>query len=127
MFDQFRRAFSKDNVRAYAKREFRPDLFAGLTVMVVALPQSMAYAIIAGVPPVYGLYTAVISGFLGSLFGSSSHLVTGPTNVTAFMFAATLTAYKGEMDPLQLVVLYTLMIGVVKLAFGIARFGGFVK
>ena len=127
MFKQLRTGLRKDRLRGYARTSLRPDLFAGLTVAVVAVPQSLAYAVIAGVPPVYGLYTAVVSGFLGSLLGSSSHLITGPANATAFMFAATLKTYRGDMDPMQLVLLYTLMIGVIKLVFGIARFGGLVK
>lgn len=127
MFDSYNKAFTKDALRAYVRDSFRLDLIAGLTVAVIALPQSMAYAIIAGVPPVYGLYTAVVSAFLASLFGSSSHLITGPANASAFMFAATLQAYKGSMDPIHLMMLYTFMIGAVKLAFGIARFGGLVK
>ncbi|MFO7976322.1 MAG: SulP family inorganic anion transporter, partial [Candidatus Hydrogenedentota bacterium] len=127
MRDWYKKIFAKDVVRAYAQDCFRLDLFAGLTVAVVAVPQSMAYAVIAGLPPVYGLYTAIVSAFVASLLGSSSHLITGPANATAFMFAATLQAYKGDMSPLQLMMLYTFMIGAVKLAFGIARFGGLVK
>ena len=116
-----------EKAKAYVRRDFRPDIVAGLTVTVVALPQSMAYAIIAGVPPAYGLYTSIVSGLVGSLLGSSSHLITGPTNATALMFAATLAAYDGDISGAELVVLYTFMIGVLKLIFGAAGFGGLVR
>ncbi len=67
----------------------RHDLIAGLTVAAVAVPQAMAYAQIAGLPPQYGLYTAFVLTALGSLFGSSSHLISGPTNaISLVVFSA---------------------------------------
>src|SRR5690349_7437843 len=59
----------------YAWAGLRADLVAGLTVAAVALPQAMAYALIAGVDPIYGLYTAIVMTALGSIFGSSAHLI----------------------------------------------------
>src|SRR2546423_13645463 len=64
---------------------FRHDLLAGLTVAAVAVPQAMAYALIAGVEPRYGLYTAIVMTALGSLFGSSAHLINGPTNAISLV------------------------------------------
>lgn len=116
-----------NKITGYIRKDFRPDVVAGLTVTVVTLPQSMAYAMIAGVPPAYGLYTSIVSGFIGSLLGSSSHLITGPTNATALMFAATLAAYDGDVSGPELVVLYTFMIGALKLLFGAVGFGGLVR
>src|SRR5262249_55095337 len=67
----------------------RRGVVAGLTVAAVAVPQAMAYALIAGVDPQYGLYTAIVLAILGSLFGSSSHLITGPTNaISLVVFSA---------------------------------------
>src|SRR5262245_52961787 len=63
----------------------RGDLVAGLTVAAVALPQAMAYAPIAGVDPVYGLYTAIVMTALASVFGSSRHLITGPTTAISLV------------------------------------------
>src|SRR5437868_10235974 len=69
----------------YGWGDFRADLVAGLTVAAVAVPQAMAYALIAGVEPQYGLYTAIIMTALGSLLGSSSHLINGPTNAISLV------------------------------------------
>jgi len=63
----------------------RADLIAGLTVAAVAIPQAMAYALIAGVEPRHGLYTAVVMTAVGSLLGSSSHLINGPTNAISLV------------------------------------------
>lgn len=108
-------------------RWLRDDLVAGLTVAVVAIPQSMAYAILAGAPPAFGLYTSIVSGIVGSLFGSSRHLITGPTNATAVIFASTLAASGGEFEPIQGILLYTFLIWCVKCAFGILRLGRLVQ
>ena len=72
----------------YLQQSLRFDLVAGLTVAMVAIPQSMAYAAIAGVNPIYGLYAAIVPAIIGALFGSSNHLVTGPTNATALAIRA---------------------------------------
>ncbi|NIA14623.1 MAG: STAS domain-containing protein [Nitrospiraceae bacterium] len=109
------------------KQAMRADVMSGLTVAVVALPQSMAYALIAGAPPVFGLYTSIVSCIVGALLGSSRHLITGPTNATAIMFASTLAAQGGEGDQIAALVLYTFLIGVVKFAFGLFRLGRLVN
>ncbi|MCP4639285.1 MAG: SulP family inorganic anion transporter [bacterium] len=109
--------------KAYARRAFSVDLFSGMTVGVVALPQSMAYALIAGAPPVFGLYTSIVSCVIGSLCGSSRHLITGPANATAIIFASTLAARGGPMDHIQALLLYTFLIGAIKFAFGALRLG----
>src|SRR3954451_10021439 len=73
----------------YGWKGFRRDLVAGLTVAAVAVPQAMAYALIAGIDPRYGLYTAIVMAALGSLFGASSHLINGPTNaISLVVFSA---------------------------------------
>jgi len=80
-------------IRNYKKEYFSKDLIAALTVAVVVIPQSMAYALIAGVNPVYGLYTAIISTIFGSAFGSSKHLIAGPTNAIALLVAGSMRPY----------------------------------
>src|SRR5687767_12597244 len=72
-------------LRNYSARKLRRDVVAGVTVSVVELPQAMAYALIAGVPPQYGIYTSVIQGTLGALFSSSHHMTTGPTNTQSLL------------------------------------------
>ena len=70
----------RQRLTAYAVHELRGDMIADLTVAVMGVPQAMAYALIAGLPPVYGLYTAIVTCVVAAILGSSSHLVTGPTN-----------------------------------------------
>lgn len=113
----------RGRIGRYVRGAMRHDLMAGLTVAVVALPQSMAYAIIAGAPPAFGLYTSIVSCFIGALAGSSRHLVTGPTNATALIFAATLSDFSTPLELVQAIALYTLLIGVIKLACGLLRLG----
>ena len=66
----------------------RNDLIAGATVAAIAVPQAIAYALIAGVDPKYGLYSAVVIAIVGSLFNSSSHLINGPSNAIRSPFSA---------------------------------------
>jgi sulfate permease, SulP family len=64
----------------YSWGSVRHDLLAGVTVAAISLPQAMAYALIAGVDPRFGLYSAIVVTLVASIFGSSSHLINGPTN-----------------------------------------------
>src|SRR5690348_6623657 len=75
-------------LRTYRLAYLPHDLAAGLTVSVVDLPQSMAFALIAGVPPVYGLYSAIVLAFFGALFTSSRFLSVGPTNTQSLLVAS---------------------------------------
>ena len=74
----FRRLFPFLDWPRFTRETLRADLVAGITVALVAVPQSLAYAQLAGVPPQYGLYASVIPAILGVLFGSSLLLATGP-------------------------------------------------
>src|SRR5437899_9777623 len=86
----------------YSWRDLRCDTIAGLTVAAVAVPQAMAYALIAGIDPRYGLYTAIVMTALGSIFGSSAHLINGPTNaISLVVFSA--VAGLGALAPAQVV------------------------
>ncbi|HUT23077.1 MAG TPA: SulP family inorganic anion transporter [Sumerlaeia bacterium] len=113
----------------YPLEHLRHDAVAGLTVAVMGVPQAMGYAMIAGLPPVYGLYTSIVCCIVAALSGSSNHLVTGPTNAIC-MVILSLTAHlpaKYNVDLLQVVLLLTLMTGLVQLAFGALRMGGIVR
>jgi len=111
----------------YARSDLRGDAAAGLTLAVTGLPQVMAYALIAGVPPIYGIYTAVVSCIVGAAFGSSRHLVTGPTNATCMVLFSLTAPYIPQGNHVEVVLLMTLMAGVVKLAFGLLRLGQVVR
>ncbi len=122
--------FSLQSIQRYFKGKFRSDLSAGLTVGMVVIPQSMAIAAIAGVNPLYGLYTAIIPTIIGALFGSFPYLVTGPTNPTALVTASVLLAYADRPDYLEFVLAVAVLAGVFKLLFGffkIARISRYIS
>ena len=120
-----------ETARHYNLYKLRKDLFAGLTVSVLEVPQSMAYAIIAGVPPQYGLYSSVIQGVIGSLLSSSEHMTTGPTNTQSLLIAATvhrLADPTGQPELyLQLVFGLTMLKGLIQLAFAATMMGNIVR
>src|ERR1051326_4906038 len=98
----------------YTWRAFRADLLAGLTVAAVAVPQAMAYALIAGIEPRYGLYTAIVMTALASVFGSSKHLINGPTNaisLVVFGALAGLPTGPNTPTPIEFVGLLALLVG----------------
>ncbi len=111
----------------YGRQNLRQDLSAGLTVAFVALPQSMAYALIAGVDPQYGLYAFMVGSIVGALFGSSRHLQTGPTNATSIVVASTLAIYLGNDNFMGLVFLLGLLSGFIQLAAGLLRLGNLTQ
>ena len=107
----------------------RADLIAGLTGTVILVPQAVAYASIAGLPPEYGLYTAIVPVIVAALFGSSLHLVSGPTAALSIVIFATLSplAVPGSAAYIQLVFSLTFLCGVLMIAMGLARLGFLVN
>jgi SulP family sulfate permease len=104
----------------------RRDLVAGLTVWAVLVPESLAYATIAGVPPVVGLYAAVPALLLYAVVGSSRHLIVSPMSATAALSAGVVAAIAPPKDPEQFVLLTTglaLATGLIALAAGVLRLG----
>lgn len=116
-----------ETITTYKKEYFKFDLVAGLTVAVVALPQSMAYAMIAGVDPVYGLYSAIVLSILGSLFGSSNHLATGPTNAISLLIASYMSYYLSKPNFLEILFLLTFMVGAIQFLMGVLKLGKLVN
>ncbi|NOY91095.1 MAG: SulP family inorganic anion transporter [Deltaproteobacteria bacterium] len=116
-------------LREYRLRDLPHDLIAGLTVSAVDLPQSMAFALIAGVPPIYGLYTAMVLALLGALFTSSRFLSVGPTNTQSLLVASIVAHVYGvhDMHYVYLVIALTGIKGVIQLAFAAARMGDLVR
>ncbi len=103
-------------------REVAPgDLQAGLTVALVGLPQCLAYALLSGLPPAYGLSTAVVAGFVAAVLGRSAGVVTGPTNTTGLLVLAALTPWLGANglvgpEGLKALATLTLLVGVIRVA-----------
>jgi SulP family sulfate permease len=104
---------------------FRSDLAAGITVSLVAIPQSLAYAQLAGVPAYYGLYAALVPSVVGALFGSSRQLSTGPVAMTSLLTAASVAPLAAHGSELfySYVILLALLSGVFQIAFGALRVG----
>jgi SulP family sulfate permease len=107
----------------------RADLLAGFTGAFVALPQGVAFATIAGMPPEYGLYTGMIPAVIAALFGSSWLLVSGPTTAASVVLYSALSAHAAPGTPeyVQLALTLTMMVGMVQLIMGLARFGALVN
>ncbi len=108
----------------------RADFQAGLTVAIFAVPQALAYAKLAGVPPVNGLYCAVVMAFVASLFGSSPFLNTGPTNTAALLLASVIAPFAARATPatvLPMIWQFTLLVGVLRLALGLLKAGPLVR
>lgn len=107
----------------------RADMTAGITVALVLVPQSMAYAQLAGLPVVYGLYAAFVPVIVASLWGSSSQLHTGPVAMLSLMSAAALISFAnpGSAQFIELSIMLALMVGVLRLALGVFRLGAVVN
>src|ERR1700757_2103595 len=108
---------------------WRERVTAALVAALLVLPQAIAFATLAGVPPEYGLYGAMLPAVVGALWGSSLHLVSGPTNATSLMVFASVGALAAPFSPdyVRLVLTLNLMIGLIKLALGLARLGVLVN
>ena len=107
----------------------KADFFAGLTGAIIVLPQSVAFATIAGMPPEYGLYTAMVIPIVAALFGSSFHLVSGPTTAISIVVFAAVSKYAepGSAEFVSLALTLTFLAGVYQLVFGLAKFGMLVN
>jgi sulfate permease, SulP family len=111
------------------RRTLRADLIAGLTGAIVLVPQGVAFATIAGLPPEYGLYAAMLPAIVAALWGSSWHLVSGPTTAISIVVFATVSplATPGSPAYVQMVLTLTLLVGVFQLALGLLRLGTLVN
>ncbi len=123
-------------LESYSREKGKADLFAGLTVAIVAAPQSMAYAHIAGFSPVYGLYALIFPVIISALWSSSNFLVAGPTNALCMLVYASMAQIFIENSPLQLLpenvriqylLLITVLAGFIQCLGGILGFGKFLK
>jgi len=107
----------------------KADLIAGITVALVLVPQSMAYAQLAGLPPYYGLYASFLPGIIAALFGSSRQLATGPVAVVSLMTASALEPIAGASPDLYVAyaIMLAFMVGIFQMALGLLRLGVLVN
>lgn len=111
------------------RQTLQADLIAGITGAVIVLPQGVAFATIAELPPEYGLYTAMITPVVAALFGSSHHLVSGPTTAISIVVFSAVSHHvqPGSSEFVSLALTLTFLAGVYQLAFGLARLGSLVN
>ena len=107
----------------------KADLMAGLTGAVIVLPQGVAFAMIAGLPPVYGLYSAMVPPIIAGLFGSSRHLISGPTTAISIVVFATVSKFAepGSAQYISMALMLTFLAGVYQFVLGLARMGALVN
>lgn len=107
----------------------RADLMAGLTGAIIVLPQGVAYALIAGLPPEYGLYTAIVTAIVAGLFGSSLHLVSGPTAAISIVVFSVVSGVVSPDSPqfIPYVLTLTFLAGAIQLVLGLVRMGTLVN
>ena len=112
-------------VREISARTLRADGMAGLLGAVLVLPQGIAFATLAGLPPEYGLYTAIVPCIIAALFGSSWHVMSGPTNANSLALFAMLSPLTMAFSPayIQMALVVTVMVGVMQWLIGTLRLG----
>lgn len=111
------------------RQTLRADMLAGLTGAFIVLPQGVSFAMVAGLPAEYGLYTAIVLPIVAALFGSSMHLVSGPTTAISIVLFATLSplAEPGSAEFIRMAFTLTFLAGCFQLAFGLARLGTLIN
>jgi SulP family sulfate permease len=115
--------------RLVSRNTIKADLIAGLTGAVIVLPQGVAFATIAGLPPEYGLYTAMVTPIIAALFGSSFHLISGPTTAISIVVFSSIShhAELGSQEFISMALTLTFLAGIYQFAFGLARLGALVN
>ena len=105
----------------------RNDLVAGATVAAIAIPQAMAYALIAGVDPRFGLCAAVIMTIVASILGSSSHLINGPTNAISLVVFSVLLSFDARFEAYQAMFLLGIMVGSIQILIAVFKLGDLTR
>lgn len=115
----------------FVKQTWKDDFIAGITGTIIVIPQAVAFAMIAGLPPVYGFYTAMITPIIAAIFGSSYHLISGPTTTGSIVSFAVISKFITPESDLEafisLAILLSFMTGVIKLLMGVAKMGKLVN
>ncbi len=109
-----------------SRQSLRADLTAAAAVTMMSVPQGVAYALIAGLPPAAGLYAAAVPAIIASATRSSSHVVTGPTNAVSLLVGVALAGGALEGNPLMIAASLALLVGLLQLGAGLLRLGAVV-
>lgn len=113
-------------LRNYRWADGRADFFAGLTVAAVAVPQAMAYAMVAGLPAEYGLYTAIVMTAVGAIFDSSRQLINGPTNAISIALLSVIAPIQPDQK-VQAAILVAFLVGAIQLGITFLRLGDLTR
>ncbi len=122
----YRRIPAVYSARRYSIEKFRGDLIAGLTVATVAVPQAMAYALVAGLPAEYGLYTAIVMTAVGAVFDSSKQLINGPTNAISIALLSAISVLPAE-SRLSAAILCAFLVGCIQVGITLLRLGDLTR
>jgi SulP family sulfate permease len=116
-------------LQSYTRQDLRDDLFAGIITAILLVPQGIAYAILAGLPPQLGLYASILPPVLYALLGTSRTLSVGPASIAAIMIASVLTSPEVSAlgDPVQSALLLSVESGVIMFLMALLRMGGLVN
>jgi SulP family sulfate permease len=112
---------------AYGWPKFRSDLTAGATVAAIAVPQSIAYALLAGVDPKFGLYSAILNTIIAAMLGSSSHLINGPTNAISLVVFGALVGFDERFSSFQALFLLGILAGTIQILIALFRLGDLTR
>jgi len=114
---------------SYDRASFRNDIVAALTVAAISLPQGMAYAVLAGVDPRYGLYSAIVVTAVASVFGSSSHLINGPTSAISLVVFSALSIFEPDqrIEAAEAMFLLGAMVGSIQILIAVFRLGDLTR
>jgi SulP family sulfate permease len=123
----FRRVPALQSLRSYNLGTARADLLAGFSVAAVAVPQAMAYAMIAGLPAEYGLYTAIVMTTIGALFDSSRQLINGPTNAISIALLSAVGGIEGQTERVQAAVTIACLMGLIQLGISFLGLGDLTR
>ncbi len=117
------------NLKKYQSRNWRQDILAGITVSVIIIPQGMAYALLAGLPPIFGLYGGLVPLIIYGIFGTSGQLSIGPVAISSLLVFAGVSQIAAPFSPeyIGLVILLGFLAGVLQFALGIFRLGFLVN
>jgi len=117
------------DIKTYTTEKAKADLIAGLTVGIMLIPQGMAYAMIAGLPPIYGLYASVIPLMLYALLGTSRQLAVGPVAMISLLVASGIgqIASEGSVEYITLALLLSFMVGIIQFFLGLIKSGKLVN
>lgn len=113
----------------YTSGDLSKDLLAGLTVGAISLPQGMAYALLAGVDPRYGLYSAIVVTAVASIFGASSHLINGPTSAISLVVFSALSFFDPEqkIEAAEAMFLLGAMVGAIQILIAVFKLGDLTR